>query len=99
LIVQVSTIPKLKCRCGAVVVIQTCPKTTSVRIAIPDDIDTHTPIWLTVFSNEINIMLAHYDDNLSPSSSEDDITTALLSLNNITIEYDTETNIVKAVTF
>ena len=73
---QVSTIPKMKCKCGAVLIIDTCPKSSSIRIAITDpDVQSDNPLWLTAFTDRMNVMLKNVSDKLSSLSTEDDIET------------------------
>ena len=88
----------MKCRCGTTVLVRSCPKGVSIRIGVSDP-QNDSPLWLTVFKTELEVMVRQRDENLSASSTEDEITSALLDLHDMVIQYDSDTCIVNGVTF
>jgi hypothetical protein len=51
--------------------IETCPKTVSIRVAVSDD-DNH-PIWVTYLTNELQLLLNHAQGKIYTYASEDKI--------------------------
>lgn len=77
-----------------------CPKSTTACIAINDaDAATDTQLWRTLFTDEIDLMLKHVNDQLSTLSPQHVVSRALFDLRHLTIQYDTDTCIVQFVSF
>ena len=100
---QIATLPKGKCEiCKTTMLVQNCRKSTSIRIAVTDPDDHQESIWLTLFSNELHVIINRYNVDFNTSISIDspeDLPQAILSTANFTVRFDVDSNIIKSVTF
>ena len=92
---DVPTLKTAKCsHCESIMLLTSCPKLMSVRVAVEDPSKEKQHIWLTAFRDVLLLMIPELGSQCNPS--EDEIVQGLLDLENFQITFDKSANIIRS---